>query len=246
MIAILSAVPDETERLSARLRPLDAGASGETRYFIGSFHGMELLIGSTGVGIRRARAGAAFVIERYKPGLIISAGLGGGLCPGLSVGDIVLGESVTSLRKGETMRLFMPDPGPDVPHRTGGILTENRFVSDPGLKSDLFGKSGALAVDMETWGVAEAAVESNTPVMCVRSVSDEADERLPDLGVIYGASGRLVIGQALPYFIKKPSLLRPYLRFRYRSYGKAAGSLGSFLDALLRHIYDIHKDLARN
>lgn len=243
MIAILSALPDETYTLRQRILSPEEGGSGETRYAIGSFHDREVLLGSTGVGIRRARAGAEFIIDRYKPGLIISAGLSGGLCPSLSVGDIVLGESVISLRKGESLKLYSPDPGPGVPHRTGAILTENRFVNDPRLKSGLFGESGALAVDMETWGVAEAAVRSETPVMSVRSVSDAAHERLPDLGVIYGASGRLVIRKALPYFVLRPSLFPPYIRFRYRSYKKAARSLGPFLESLLRHMYDTHEGL---
>jgi len=233
MIAILSALPDEIKGLRLRIRTLEEGAYGDTRYMIGSFGGGDVLIGSTGVGIRRARAGAGFVIGRYKPRVIISAGLGGGLCGTLSVGDIVLGESVMSLRKGECMKLHLPVPGPEVAHRRGGILTENRFVNDPGLKRELFGKSGALAVDMETWGVAETALKGAVPVMSVRSVSDEAHERLPDLGVIYGTSGRLVVRKALPYFLLRPSLLSPYLRFRYRSYKKAVTTLNTFLEALL-------------
>ncbi|HVY55011.1 MAG TPA: hypothetical protein VHC46_04560, partial [Thermodesulfobacteriota bacterium] len=131
------------------------------------------------------------------------------------------------------MKLHAPAPGPDTPHKKGMLLTESRFVNDPGLKSELFGKTGALTVDMETWGVAEAALESATPVIAVRSVSDRANERLPDIGAIYGPSGRLEIRKAVPYFLLRPSFLPPYLRFRCWNYKKAARSLNAFLEDLL-------------
>lgn len=234
MIAVLSAVWDEIEKLSVGMHTLQEGSAGEMSYKIGRIYGNQVLLGSTGVGIRRARAGASYIIQKHKPGIIISAGLGGGLSHALKVGDLVVGENVISLRKSESMKLFCEFPAPDFAHRRGDILTENRFVNDPGLKSSLFKKSGALVVDMETWGVAEAALRSQTPVMSVRSVSDESRERLPDLGAIYNAAGKLAPGKALPYFLRRPSLISPYLRFRFGSYKRAVNSLNSFIDLFLR------------
>ncbi len=238
MIAILSALPDEIDILARGVRVLEEGGSGETRYKFGDIHGRKVVLGSTGVGIKRARAGASIVIERYKPGLIISAGLGGALNSGLRVGDVVLGESVISLKKGERKNLFCELPGNDMACTRGDILTENRFVNDPGLKSRLYGMSGAHIVDMETWGVAEAVLVSATPLMSVRSVSDESWERLPDMGAIYNSAGRLAFGKALPYFLRRPTLVPPYIRFRYGSSKKAVRSLNAFLDSLLRRIDD--------
>jgi hypothetical protein len=152
MIAILSALRDEIDILASGIRVLEEGGSGETHYRIGVIHGRKVVLGTTGVGIKRARAGASTIIQKCKPGLIISAGLGGALKLGLRVGDVVLGENVISLKKGERKNLFCEVHGNDMACTRGDILTENRFVNDPGLKSRLYGMSGAHIVDMETWG----------------------------------------------------------------------------------------------
>jgi adenosylhomocysteine nucleosidase len=235
MIAVLSAVWDEVEKLGADMDSIEEGKAGDMHYRIGNLYGKNVLLGSTGVGIRRARTGASLVIQRYKPLMIISAGLGGGLSRDLKVGDVIVGESVISLRKNESKKLYCEVPEQAYVHRRGDIITENRFVNEPALKSDLFNLSGALVVDMETWGVAEAALQSETPVMSVRSVSDESWERLPDMGAIYDASGRLALRKAFPYFLYRPSLISPYLRFRRVSYKRALDSLSLFIGRFLRH-----------
>jgi nucleoside phosphorylase len=235
MIAVLSAVWDEVERIGADIDAIEGGRVGDTRYKKGNLYGKNVLIVSTGVGVRRARTGASFVIQKFNPGLIISAGLGGGLSHVLRVGDVVVGENAVSLRKSERKKLFCEMPEQLLPYRKGDILTENRFVNNPALKSGLFKESGALVVDMETWGVTEAALQRGTPVMSIRSVSDESWERLPDMGAIYDASGKLALGKALPYFLYRPSLISPYLKFRLVSYNRAIDSLSLFISRFLRH-----------
>lgn len=192
------------------------------------------MLGHTGVGISRARAGTSQVIRKHKPAMIIYAGLGGALSPDLQIGDIVLGSNIASLKKGQRRELFAEIPGISHTHRRADLLTENRFIYEPGLKRRLFADSGAFVVDMETWGVAEAAAQSRTPVIAVRSVSDKAGESLPDLGKIYNAEGRLDFGKSVPYFSSNPHFIYPYLRFRFKSYTKAVRTLNAFLAALLR------------
>ncbi|MFI5322661.1 MAG: hypothetical protein ACHQ6U_03815 [Thermodesulfobacteriota bacterium] len=135
MKAVHSAVWDEVDKLGAHMDTLEEGSASDMRYKIGNLYGKKVLLGSTGVGIKRARTWASFVIRKFKPGLIISAGLG------------------------------------------------------VGLSHDLKG------------GVAEAAIQSKTPVMSIRSISDESRERLPDLGTIYDTSGKLALGKAVLYFL---------------------------------------------
>jgi adenosylhomocysteine nucleosidase len=234
MIAVLSAVWDEVERLSVDMDTLEEGRTGNIHYRIGNLYGKNVLLGSTGVGIKRARTGASFIIQKYRPGMIMSAGLGGGLSHDLKVGDVIVGERVISLKKNESKKLFCEVPERVYVHRRGDIITENRFVNDPARKRDLFNISGALIVDMETWGVAEAALQSETPVMSIRSVSDESRERLPDMGAIYDTSGKLALKKALPYFLYRTSLISPFLRFRIVSYNRALSSLNSFISRFLR------------
>ena len=70
-------------------------------------------------------------------------------------------------------------------------------------KRRLFNLSRALVVDMETWGVIEAAQQSETPVASIRAVSDEADEQLPDMAAIYSTNGELDSKKAEKLFRSK-------------------------------------------
>ncbi len=236
MIAILSALWDEIEKLTKELHPAEEGRAKDVRYKLGSLYGRRVLLGQTGVGIKRARTGVSYIIQKYKPGIIIYAGLGGALSPELRVGDIVVGESIISLMKGEKRELFtdFPDVGNEC--RKADILTENRFINDPEAKRRLYEESGAMVVDMETWGVLEASLQSRTPVVSVRSVSDEAWELLPDMGAIYNDAGKFDLGKSLPYFLSNPAHISPYIRFRFRSYKRAVVSLNNFLALLLREL----------
>ena len=236
LIALLSATWDELEHLNSEFLSEQEIIADELHYKIGFLSGKRVALGVTGVGIRRARKGSSSVIQKLKPGLIISAGLGGGLSPEISVGDVVLGENVVSLQKGEKIRLSSEYPVMKLDCRKADILTENRFLNEPEIKRMLHEKSAATVVDMETWGVAEAARQSRTPLMSVRAVSDESWERLPDMGAIYNSSGNFELGKAVPYFLSHPALLAPYLRFRFVNYKKAVGSLNEFLAVLIENL----------
>ena len=85
MIALLSATWDEIILLKRDVQVADEGANGELEYKIGELYGQPVVIAVTGVGIRRARAGTSFIIQKFKPCIIICAGLGGALSPDLKV-----------------------------------------------------------------------------------------------------------------------------------------------------------------
>jgi len=236
MIALISATWDEIALLKRDVQVADEGVNGELEYKIGELCGQSVVTAMTGVGIRRARAGTSFIIQKFKPRIIICAGHGGALSPDLKVGDIVLGESVISLRKNEEKKLFSDLPFSDIGCKKGVLLTESRFINKPEEKKHLFEASNALTVDMETWGVAEAAVQSSIPVASVRSVSDESHERLPDMGEIYGSNGELDLEKADLYFKSAPDLISPYLKFRFKSSPRASNSLSKFLSSLIPNL----------
>jgi len=240
LIALLSATWDEISLLKRDIQVAEEGASGELKYKIGELYGQSVVIAVTGVGIRRARTGTSFIIQKFKPLLIVYAGLGGALSPDLKVGDIVLGESVFSLRKNETKELFNDISLVGVEYKKGAFLTESRFINKPEEKKRLFEISSALVVDMETWGVVEAVGQSGIPVASARSVSDESHEKLPDMGAIYNSLGNLDYRKSFPYFISNPSLFYPYLRFRFGNSKKAASSLSDFLAVLVPKFADLY------
>lgn len=234
MIAIIAATWDEISLLKTEIKVPEDGTSGGIEYIIGDLYGQPVIVAETGVGIRRARTGASLIIQKFKPSQILVAGFAGALSSELKVGDIILGEEVISLVKNETLKLRNEISLPNGDFKKGRILTESRFISEKNEKIRLSEESKALVVDMETWGIAEAARQSKTPVMSIRSVSDTVNEILPDMALIYDSSGEFDFEKADRYFKENPDLITPYLKFRYTNTPAASDSLCLFLKELIR------------
>ncbi len=235
MIAIISATWDEIRWIKKEIFRTQEGRWEDVEFIGGKLCGKSLLIGQTGVGIKRARKGTSLIIQRFKPDLIISAGFGGALSSELKVGDIILGEWVLSLKKNERMKLLTDMPGLVNGFKRGGILAENRFIHDPMEKKRLFETSGVLSVDMETWGVVEASLQGQTPVLSIRSISDESWETLPNMGYIF-RGGKFSKRKALGYFASYPSHILPFLKFRFFNSKKSSRSLCRFLRDVVLHM----------
>jgi len=236
LIALLTATWDEIRLLKREIQNSEQGTNGDLEYLLGDLHSQSIVAAETGVGIRRARAGTSFVIQKFKPSLIVVGGFGGALSSDLNVGDIILGESVTSLKKNESQELYCDISVSGLDFKKGPILTESRFINEPDQKKELFKASNALVVDMETWGVSEAARQSETPVISIRAVSDKYNERLPDMAALYGNNGQLDFVKVDNYFKAAPDLLSPYLKFRFTNSPMASDLLTKFLSALIPNL----------
>ena len=132
--------------------------------------------------------------------LVVSAGVCGALDPSLAPGALVV-----------PGRLVGPDgESPEVSadhHRlamavapsaaTGCLATSREVVPTPRDKATLFARTGAVAVDMESSLIAEAAAGAGLPAIAVRGVSDAAHQSLPaELAGLVTAEGRLRIAGA--------------------------------------------------
>ena len=129
MIAILAATWDEIRLIRNEIKVAAQGSKGDLSFLAGDLANKSIVAAETGVGIRRARAGASFIIQKFKPSLIISAGLGGALNPELKVGDVVVGEKSLSLKKNETHDLYIDFSLSKENYKKGLILSENRFIN---------------------------------------------------------------------------------------------------------------------
>jgi adenosylhomocysteine nucleosidase len=235
VIAVICANWLELEDNKSCLQITDQGTWNELQFFKADLDGKSILFARTGVGIRRARNGTNYLIQKFKPELIISAGLGGALRDGLRVGDIIVGEWVLSLRRNQKRKLFCDINGLSMDFMKGGLLTEGRFVHDADEKRRLYRQTGALSVDMETWGVVEAADDYGAPVISVRSISDDNQVELPEMGHFYSGSGELRKLSALKYLIFNPRLIYPFLRLTQLDLRKSTSMLNRFLKELIRN-----------
>lgn len=113
---------------------------------------------------------------------IISIGLGGGLDPALSTGDVVIADSIiapdgkrTETNPGWTKSLLERLPQA----RQGAIIGSDAMVLDSFHKARLHLESRALAVDMESHVAATIAVEEGLPFAALRVICDPASRSLP-------------------------------------------------------------------
>jgi adenosylhomocysteine nucleosidase len=185
------------------------------------------------VGLRAGLLGSRWtaLVSAGDHPLVVSAGVCGGLDPALRVGDLVLPDAVIN-----DGGLRLPVTGSDaqraaaaggLPARTGVMATVNRAVATPEAKAALRAVTGAVAVDMESATILEAAAARGCSSLVVRAVSDDAREKLPEeLIRLMGADGRIRCGGVLA--LAYPRVLRRALQLRRssrRALESVAGSL---------------------
>ena len=117
--------------------------------------------------------------------LLISVGLAGGLDPAARPGDLVLASAVIA----PDGRSYDADPawrgklaaafGPGARWTQPKILGRDEAVLSVRAKSALFQRTGAVAVDMESHGVAHAAAAAGIPFIALRIVADPAERAIP-------------------------------------------------------------------
>ncbi|MBI3333372.1 MAG: hypothetical protein HYZ93_04700 [Candidatus Omnitrophica bacterium] len=158
---------------------LVAAVRQELAPFLATLNGdgrVEVLL--TGIGRRRAFEAVTRRLGKERCAAVVSAGFAGGTRPGLRVGDLVVPEEVIDASSG---RRWKPAAGPPrdgfapsgLAMTCGGFLvTADRVFSTPRGKGELGARYGAVAVDMETAAVAEAATAAGLPWASIRVILD--------------------------------------------------------------------------
>lgn len=131
--------------------------------------GIERLI--TGMGRRAGEAVRRRLLEG-DVGLVVSTGFAGATRPGFKAGDLVMASEVIHGSSGERRH-----PGASFPELSGlagrgPFLTVDRVLSDPNRKSDAGKQFGAIAVDLESAAVAQAADRAGVAWVALRAILD--------------------------------------------------------------------------
>ena len=163
--------------LRAVRRALDgAPRAGTVR---GRLGGNELVTLACGMG-----QGPGPALDEWRPRLVVSCGFCGGLDPGLIAGDLVLATAVRAtsgelLEAPEPARLAAAALLDGVRYRQGELV-QAASVATTVEEKRARARSGALALDMESFAVARAAEQAGIPWLALRAVVDPADSPLPE------------------------------------------------------------------
>lgn len=138
----------------------------------------------SGMGRERARQAAQKLVEAGAD-CLAGFGTAGALAPELRPGDLVLAEEVSEAEKkyaasaelSATVREWLSRYGTTV--HTGTLAGATQPVATVAAKQDLFAQTGAIAVDMESAGVLDAARRNGLPAFALRVIIDAAHVALP-------------------------------------------------------------------
>ncbi len=194
------------------------GLSSEARCLAG-VRSNAVRVHVSGANALRAYRFAKKLIDDGATGLV-SFGLSGALCPNAKTGSLLLADTVVfpSLDKVETSpewtrRLQSAAHEAELSVQVAPVYGSDDLIGTPTEKSALFEKTGAVAVDMESLGVAQAAFNAARPFVALRAVADPAHRNIPASAArIVGEAGRIRPLAALGAVLRQPSDLPTFIR----------------------------------
>jgi adenosylhomocysteine nucleosidase len=220
----------------------------------GQLKGRHLVLILSGHGRRSAARATEALITGHQPKWVVSAGFAGGLSPKLKRHDILVADHLVAAAGNrpaidvelDPARLFgagsrfptarkAAAPGVHV----GRLLTADRVVRLPGEKRALFREYGALAVDMESFAVAEVCRRRQVGFLAVRVINDAADDELPlDVEKLLAQKTRAAqLGAAAGAIWRRPSSLKDMYELKENAL-LASDRLAKFLAGMIGRLSD--------
>ncbi len=241
-IACTAALPYELAGLRRRMVVEETHVSSEATFYQGRLYDRNLLLVQTGIGRAAAERAAAFILDRYDLGALISFGFAGGLTEQLDAGAVVLCQRLyaedgrqRSLCSDGALLAAAQAVRVRVPPVLGSSLTVDRMVSRPEEKLSLGETFQAEVLEMESYWIGQACATRGVPFLAVRAVSDGAGQNLPPLERLVGPLGKVRWKTAVRYFVSHPGDLLKVAQFA-RTVRAAEQQLTAFLIALLQSL----------
>ena len=178
----------------------------------------------SGVGKKRAEKCIKKVLGKYRPHCVINSGFAGGLNPGFQTGTIVYRVS---------------DESDDFLRQSGAIAAKfycsEKVITSIEEKRELYIKTGADVVDMESEVIFNACREKGIPCKIIRIISDDATTAMP---VDFNKPLDIALGVIKVIFV--PGYMHKLNEFSKKMY-EAAKTLGEFLRTYFEHHTAIQK-----
>jgi adenosylhomocysteine nucleosidase len=223
-VALIAALPGE-------LKPLVRGWAHRRR------NGIDLWRQTVGrtewvaacAGAGPEAAGRAFHEARLTGPLacVYSVGLAGALRTGLPAGTVHVISGVIDTRTQERFDAGGARPPGALAPTTCWLLTHPR-VANQAEKEQLAAAFGGDLVDMEAAEIARQAVVHGIEFHCLKGISDELTDRLPDLNRFITPAGRFQLGRFVIFAAFRPQHWPALIRLG-RNSGRATRGLAEHL-----------------
>jgi adenosylhomocysteine nucleosidase len=229
----------------------------------GQWHGRHVVLVISGAGRQAALRATDALILGHRPRWVISAGFCGGLSPEVRRHDIVIADKVTSpggqvgmassswpcsshahedVGMAPTVDLDAArlDPAVLVPPprvHVGRLLTVGGIVRQSSQKRELGERHQALAVDLESFAVAQTCRRQGVPCLAIRVVSDALEDELPREveRLVRQKTHAARWGAALGAMLNRPGVVKDLYKLKEDALA-ASDCLGRFLTRVIERL----------
>ena len=222
---------------------LDGGVAYQGNGFTvrqGGLKGRHVAIARSGAGCKAAAVATEAILSGHQPAWIISAGFAGGLVDRVQRYDLVIGDRVVDTAGAEIPLDVQLDPAAlaQMPRlHVGRLLCTDHVVRLPQEKRSLGERHQALAVDMETFAVAEVCRRRQVPFLAIRVIIDAVDDQLPsDVNCLLKQKSTAArLGAAFGAILNRPGSFTDLLKLKEHAL-VASDRLAKFLSQVIQAI----------
>jgi adenosylhomocysteine nucleosidase len=217
-IGLIAAMSQESDALLRFIPKREAYTLGSFRAVRFQLADRSCVLATSGMGIEHAADCVRRLVATAHPQLLLSFGIAGAVNTDLNIGDVVVSSSNCTWGSGS--------PGPLLPLALfskqaweaavqallpeGARLAAGTAITTRGSQV-MPGTVASLAnpiLEMETAGIAQAAIAAGIPLLSIRSISDGPKAPIPlDLEAIMDEQYALRIGKILGMVIRNPRLI---------------------------------------
>ncbi|MFZ2727494.1 MAG: phosphorylase [Methylococcaceae bacterium] len=188
------------------------------------------LITYSGAGDNNARSAANLLLSSGATQLI-SWGCAAALNPKLKSGDLVLATAIISLDNPSirinnawhnSVNHLLADK---LTVHHGELLSSKVLINTCSEKQHLFENTKAIALDMESYAIAEVARNNNIPFLAIRVIADTATMALPKaVSYSLNSDGEVQLLKLLSYLLRHPNEISKLIKLG-NSFSRAKKSL---------------------
>ena len=197
----------------------------------------------SGSGMEAAARATEALIQGHRPQWVLSAGFAGGLVPNVARHDVVMADSVVDTAGNRLAIDLKIDPAelaktPGV--HVGRLVTVDHVIRLAAEKRALGQEHEAIAVDMETFAVAEVCRRRQVRFLSVRAIHDAVDDELPaDVDRLTKQKTTPArLGAALGAAWRRPGSIKEMYELRENAL-VASDRLAEFLESMVEQLWEM-------
>ena len=249
-IVLFAAFPQELKHLRKSFGSVKKSGECPFPLFIAKQHACEIIAVQTGMSTVNIETACRHIRGKYRPDVVLSVGFCGALYSEARIGDLVWASQCLHFSEGETnppyghavitaipadagRKNFLEKLHGRIRIQEGSFVTLSAWMPKSRLMRAIPRDIPFPVCDRETFYLAKWSYQNRLPFFAVRSVTDRADEDIPqELFRVTDETGHYSFSRALGILIAKPSLIFDSVKLG-RNAARASRRLCHAVNALL-------------